>query len=354
MRRRAWLLLLALLCGAVPAGAHQSDPTIATVVDEVRPELPGVTIEVRAGVADQLLVVNTTTQPLTILATGGEPFLRIGQTQVEANDRSPDWYTSNSPLGLARVPATASPTATPHWRVVAKSGAWGWFDHRLHPVTRPLTDDLRKAGHVVRLADWTVPFRYGAASGRVLGHVEYRPLLGAFHSVVDRVPGAVAADVLDGRVPGLFVTWHGSGTLTVRGIDGEAFARFTPTGVDVNQASATYQDDQRLRGNAVPDVAADANAPPRWHRATTTRSLTWLDRRLAYAPGFPPPDVAVATTPTTLVEWSVPTSAGDLVGVTAWQPTARPARHVSSVPILVAVAVAALGALVLLRRRAAR
>lgn len=308
----------------------------------------------RAGVADQLLVVNATATPLTIVATGGEPFLRIGRDRTEANVRSPDWYLSNSPLGTARVPATATPKAAPEWRVVATTGAWGWFDHRLHPVTRPLTEDLRKARRVVRLGEWTVPYEYGARRGTIAGHVEYRPLLGAFRSRVEQVPPGVTLDVLDGRVPGLFLRWEGSGTLTVGGIGGEPFARFTATGVEVNDASPTALDDRRLRGS---DTApAGTGGPPRWRTAAATSALTWLDRRLAYAPGFPPADVAAARHPTTLVEWDIPVDVNGapahLRGTTTWQPNVPDTRRADHLLLYGAIAAGAVAALVLLRLRA--
>jgi hypothetical protein len=345
-----------LLVAAPPARAHQTDPTIVTRIDAVAPELPGVTIEVRSGVADQLLVVNTTPTPLVVVASGGEPFLRIGRTTVEANVRSPDWYASNSPLGPLRVPPQATGESPPDWQVVSRTGSWGWFDHRLHPATRPLTPELRAAKRVVRLADWTIPFEYGATAGRISGHVEYRPVLGTFRSAVERVPAGATADVLDGRVPGLFLRWAGPGTLVVRGIAGEPFARLTPAGAEVNDASPTWQDDQRLRGSPLPASPADPKAAPRWHRVGDTPQLTWLDRRLAYAPGFPPDDVTTAARPTVLVEWDVPVEAGGapghLAGTTSWLPARTANQHGGNVFLYVAVSAGALAALVLLRLRA--
>jgi hypothetical protein len=47
----SFALLTALLVGPV-ARAHTGDPSIVTRIDAVAPALPGVTIEVRAGVAD--------------------------------------------------------------------------------------------------------------------------------------------------------------------------------------------------------------------------------------------------------------------------------------------------------------
>jgi hypothetical protein len=194
----------------------------------------------------------------------------------------------------------------------------------------------------------------------VRGHVEYRPLLGAFHSTATKAPPGVALDVLDGRVPGLFLRWTGTGTLVVRGIAGEPFARLTPQGTEVNDASATWQDDQRLRGAPPPATPADARAAPRWRRRSTTPQLTWLDRRLAYAPGFPPDDVARDPHPTTLVEWDIAADVDGtpvhLTGTTVWQPNAPPGDHPSRAFLYAAIAAGAvaLAGLALIRRRAER
>lgn len=333
MSLRRSVAALALVATAIPApyaAAHNADPNVLARLDAVRPELPGVTVEIRTGVADQLLLVNTTPTPVEVLDTNGVPFLRIARDHVEANLASADWYRSNSPLGLAKVPAVAVTT----WRVVANAGSWGWFDHRLHPTARMPTESQRRSRIPVRLADWTVPLRYGATNVTVSGHVEYRPVQGRLHSVVGREPAGVVADVLDGRVPGLFVHWNGAGTLTVRGVGGEPFARFDRTHVEVNEASETWQEDQRLRGTA-PAVAADP-AKPRWRRVGAQPTLAWLDRRLAYAPGVPPADVLGARHPTTMVEWTLPVDVDGrpdrIAGTTLWQPADRAESHRSFRP----------------------
>jgi hypothetical protein len=351
---------VAVAVPAVPAAAHTTDPTIVTRIDAVTPPLPGVTVEVRAGAADQLLVVNTTAQPVEVVATGGEPFLRIGPDVVAANLDSPDWYRANSPQGAARVPATAKAGAKPRWATVARGASWGWFDHRLHDTERSLTPELRGVRRTVRLAGWTVPLRHGGAAVTVSGHVEYRPVLGSFRTVVTDRPRGVEVDALDGRVPGLFLRWDGKGALVVRGIAREPFARLTTNGAEVNDASPTWQEDQRLRGVAPPGVPVDAGATPAWRRTGTSPQLTWLDRRLAYAPGFPPDDVARAGTETTLVEWSVDVDAagvaGQVRGTTTWVPSGvqegRDTRRRWTVVVFAGAALAVV--LVVLRRRSAR
>lgn len=340
---RRLLVALLLLLPAVPAHAHDNDPSVVARLDAVEPPLAdGVVVEVRAGVADQLLLVNPTPTPVEVVGMDGRPFLRIGANGVEADVASPDWPLSNSPAGLASTPPPGRPA---QWRLVSREHSWGWFDHRLHPASNLLTAGVRRARRVVRLADWSVPLRQGTTRALARGHVEYRPVLGAFRSRVTAVPDGVHAEALDGRVPGLFVTWRGTGTLTLAGIDGEPFARFSRDGVDVNEASATWQDDQRLRGHSLTVVAQG----PRWRHVSDTPSLTWLDRRLAYAPGVPPDDAIDRET--TLVEWSV----GGIRGETVWVPNAPAKRRDGHALVwLGAAAVVAGAALVALRRTQGR
>lgn len=307
-----------LLVTAVPVAAHQGDPWVYTVVDEITPPLPGVTVEVRVGVADQLLVVNPSNDPVEVLDAGGRPFLRIGPDVVEADTGNPSWHTSNSPLGLARVPAGTAP----RWRVVAKGDSWGWFDHRLHDRAfgLPANDAVN-----ARLADWTVPLRHAGLEHLVRGHVEYRPSLGTFRARYAALPPDTNLDVFDGKVPGLFLGYAGEGTMTVYGIDGAPFARLGPARTEVNEASATWQDDQRLRGN-VPMLPADP-AKPHWRSLGRDQPVVWLDRRLAYAPGLPPPDVLRSRRVTTMVEWDIRADVNGVThyiqGVTEWLPARR-------------------------------
>jgi hypothetical protein len=355
MKKVVAALCVAALIPATSAKAHQSDPTIVTRIDTIEPALHDVTVEIRAGVADQLLIVNGTRQPVEVDGSNGKPFLRIGPTVVEADVNAPDWVLSNSPLGTAPTPP---PSQKQQWRTVARGASWGWFDHRIHPQARPLTAELRKARRTTRLADWTVPLRHDGTGHEIRGHVEYRPVLGAFHTQVGRTPPSLTADALDGRVPGLFVRWAGTDPLTIRGIAGEPFARLTSTGAEVNDASETWQDDQRLRGQPPGGVPADPTATPRWRKVGDTPQLTWLDRRLAYAPGVPPDDVARAPKPTTMVEWDLTVHAGSttdhVTGTTTWVPAAARSGGARAWWPYAAGFVALLGAVALIRRRTAR
>ncbi|HEX8002141.1 MAG TPA: hypothetical protein VF519_05550 [Mycobacteriales bacterium] len=326
MAGRAVLLTTALAlvaATAAPVAAHQTHPTIYARIDRVEPPLDDVVVEVRAGIADQLLVLNATATPVEVLGRDGRPFLRIAKDGVEADVASADWRASLTPF-----PRPPAPVATPRWVRVSDGGAWAWFDHRLHESDRDLTPELRRSRTTVRLADWAVPLRQGGTAHTVRGHVEYRPVTGQFRSRVTAAPDGARVDVLDGRVPGVFLRWRGSGTLVVTGIDGAPFARLSRAGAEVNERSATWRDDRALRGQAVEPVEPLDPAPgdgPRWTKVAAEPSLTWLDRRLAYTPGVPPDAVLRRTEPTTMVEWDLPAEVAGkpatISGETTWHPT---------------------------------
>ena len=324
-------LAIAIAATAPASRAHQADPGVVAVLDAVEPPLPGVTVEVRPSAVDQLLVSNPTPTVLTILGVEGEPFLRIGPGGAYANLGSPSWPRSNSPGG------GGGGSGPERFVRVAREPAWGWFDHRMHADDVALDPALRQGRNVVRLSEWRVPFRYGDRAGEFRGHVEFRPVLGAFRTAVRSLPPGVTADVLQGRVPGLFLRYAGAGPLVVLGAAREPFARLAPAATEVNLASPTYVEDLTLRG-LTPTVAADATAEPRWQRVATAPALTWLDRRLTGQEG-------------TSAGWRIPLRLGAteaaIEGVTEWVPRDRSARGGSRLPwllgaiVVVAVAVGA-------------
>ena len=320
MKFRYALVALLLAVPVSPAAAHQGDPFVFARIDAIDPAVPGLTVEVRTGPADQLLLVNDTGTPVEVLDADGEPFLRIGPDDVSADVTSAAWHLSNSPEGTARTPAPGPP----FWRTVARGSSWGWFDHRMHDREY----DTTLVETVTRLADWTVPLRVGEREVTVRGHTERRPWEGSFRSRLAEPLPDLDVDVADGRVPGLFARWHGSGTVVIYGIDGEPFARLGPRGTEVNEASPTWRDDQQLRGVALAPYVEENG--PRWHDTGADGILVWLDRRLAYAPGVPSADVLRAREPVTVVEWDIRVdmdgTTRHLQGVTEWVPFPKSGR----------------------------
>ena len=316
------VVALVAACAGVPVGppaaAHQIAPYVFTVLDSVTPPLDGVTVKVRAGVADQLLVVNATDSPVEVLDDAGRPFLRIGPERIEGDESSPAWHTSDTPLGVAAVPAPGPP----RWGYVARGGTWGWFDHRLHPAPLTAPPEARAA---TTLVEWRVPLRHRGTTHVVAGRVEHRPLPGTIRSRVARGPRGAVVEVGDGRVPALTVTRRGAGTLVVTGADGAPFARLSSFGVEADGESPTWLDDRRLRGirsPTVPYLVLDEEI--HWRRVGSGDSYSWFDWRLAYGPGQPPEDVVRSRRVTTLVEWDIAVDVDGVLdhvqGVTEWVP----------------------------------
>ena len=348
-RRRALVVLAAVLvCGtALPAAGHEEVPGVASVLDAVEPALPaGVTVQVRVSAADQLLVENRTPTELTVLGESGEPFLRIGPQGVLANLLSPAWHLSNDPEG-AQVPPEADPAKPPRWGRVSRDPSWGWFDHRLHRARLAIAPAARP-GEVVRLEEWTVPYRYGATSGAFRGHREYAPPAGAFEARVLSAPDGMTATVLPGPVPGLLV--QAQRPVVVLGAEGEPFVRFTATGAEANEASPTWALTVRAKTGRVPAGELGARLPARWAVQAGQPSLLWLEPRAAYGADAPAADREVK-------RWEVPLEGGGVVrGETRWVPlAAAPAREPdrSVLPyVLGAAVVLVVGTALVLRRRA--
>ena len=338
---------------------------MVTVLDAVEPALPsGVVVQVRAGIAAQVVASNSTTTPLEVLARGGEPFLRISATGVQANLASPDFYATSNPVGsTAAAPADVQRSGgrgAPRWVAIGSIDSWGWYDHRLHPqqLGAPVDASAR-----ARLADFAVPLRYGGRPLTARGHVEFRPLQGAFDVTADlppdELPGVQVQVLQSSKLPGLFLTNTENRTFTVLGVDGEPFARFGPRGLEVNEASRTRVEDQVARG-ASPGLPSST---PRFALLGGT-GLSWLDSRLRWSSASPPEEALRSDEPTVLGRWEVPVEVDGrrtaLTGEIRWVPSGaalveRPGR--SPLPLALgglAVAGALAGAVLLVRRAGRR
>jgi hypothetical protein len=315
MRRRLVAVLVALmavvLLPGAPASAHEQDPHVYTFLDEVIPAPPGVDIQVRQSLVPELVVANRTQTPLDVLNATGRPFLRIAPDGTYADLASADWYTTNSPIGVADIPDFAqAPDAPPRWVRITSSPSWGWFDHRMHPVV--IQDAPPQDSGVHEISRWIVPMRLGTQDIEVLGHVSYVSLQGQFTTqlVSPRSPfGGVTLDVLQGKLPGFLLTTTSAQPVTVYGREGEPFAQVGPAGVQVNLHSATWIDQLQFR-NQSPTEADDPHAAPDWQTTDTATKLTWLDTRAAYPQLVPPPSIARSARPTVLVDWTIPLASG--------------------------------------------
>ena len=341
----------ALLLGMPSADAHSTPPTIVTALDPIVPALPhGVVVGLTASIAEELYATNSTETVLAVLATDGEEFLRISKTGVQANVTSPDWWTSNNPGVTPSLPAYAKHGAAPRWVRVTAEPTWAWFDHRLHPVAVTVPAGLLKSNRTAVLSRWSVPMVLDTPF-TVSGTVSYQPIRGGFVTTIAAPPQGVTAQILQGRLPGVFLTAP-EGT-KVFGANGADFARFTATGVEVWTGSLTWLTDRQARGEPLPV------GTPHWAHVGDGTTLTWLEPRLA-ASSDVPERVLASRVPTAVKAWEIPISVygspARLSGEVEWVPAALPATAArrSALPFVIAGTlgiVAAGGALVFLRRR---
>jgi hypothetical protein len=318
----ATLLALAL---ALPAAAHETDPSIVAELLAITPEPPeGVTIQVATSIEAQLIAENTTDRELVVLARGGEPFLRIGPDGVLANLNSPDWYRTNDPTGAATVPARAQdPDAEPEWARASREPSWGWFDHRLHDAPLTAADVDVEEG---RISDWEIPMTYGGEPLAVTGQIARRPIRGAVVAALES-DLAIAEDLtlalLPGPLPGLFIDSARTDDVIVTGPEGEPFLRVGPDGVEANVRSPAWAENAAARGQ-VPEAEVDPRAAPEWVTVADVPRYGWLEPRARPA-ADPPPEVTQGGRVVVLGRWEVPLEVGGRAvvarGVTTWQPT---------------------------------
>ncbi|GAC1538527.1 MAG: hypothetical protein NVS3B12_23750 [Acidimicrobiales bacterium] len=330
---------------AGPAGAHEGGEGLSNLVDSVLPVTPGLTVAVVASVADEVVVENRSPEVATVADPGGRPFLRIGPQGVAADINAPFWYASNNPGAAAVLPPGVTTSAEPRWARVAAEPSWGWFDPRL--PGRDVEAHARPApGTVVRLASWAIPLDVGGHTVRVSGHQEYSPVTGSVRARVIAPPpastGLTLTLVPGGRAPGVFASWSGTTPVTVLGETGEPFIRFGPTGVDANPDSPTWRAAQQARGQTPAEDVSGSTAPGtsgsasaagmvgggRWQHLDDAPRASWIDPRLTYRPGVPPPDVQARREPSELLRWSIPVEAAtvrtEVAGVTEWVPDGFP------------------------------
>jgi hypothetical protein len=307
----------------------ERDPALRTIIDAV-PRVPGLDVRVAPGVAQRLEVRNTSGQMLEILAASGEPFLRIGPRGVEANLASRGWYASGNADGVVRAPPDAGPRTTPRWRLVSRQPRWGWFAHELHPnASGNVPGDVVRAGRPARLGGWKVTVTVDGQRRDVEGHFEYRPVRGNLSvrlTTAPEVAPGVSVAVLQGRVPGLFLTSRTRRTVLVEGVDGHPFARLGRDGAELNVAGETYRQQPDAPAGTPAATSGSGNSVTRWRRVSEQPSLSWIEPRAAYERDEPPAEILARKDPTVLKRWSVRLRVGGrpaaVSGQTLWVPLA--------------------------------
>jgi hypothetical protein len=178
-------VLAALLCGGVVLAGHPASATahpllgvnaarFRAAVTSVTPADPQLTVTCTAD--GQLLRVSYTGKDSVIIAGyGGEPYLRIGPSGVDENERSPSvWFNSNRTLTGAPDYTTA--LLPPTWRHVSADRTVGWYDYRLQWLGAGIpVSAISDPRHSHLLTTWTLTMTVGHASTVVLGTLTWVP-----------------------------------------------------------------------------------------------------------------------------------------------------------------------------------
>jgi len=182
-----------------------------------------------------------------------------------------------------------------------------------------------------------------------------------FRSVVDSITPAVKGVTLhvlnyDDRFE---LTNHSGKTVTVQGYDGEPYARVLADGtVEVNKRSpAYYLNDDRYADVKVP-ASADPKAPPQWSVVDRTARLQWHDHRMHWMSRSVPPQVKDKSRRTKVFDYAIPlrvdAQRASIRGTLFWQPDEGGGAPVGMFVGLGALALIAIGAVAVVRRRRSR
>lgn len=146
-----------------------------TYIARVVPSVPGLILHV-LEFADRLIMVNHTGRTVTVYGYQKEPYARVlANGTVEANTHSPAYYLNQNFYGDVAVPASASPSATPQWSVIDRTGQFEWHDHRIHWMSPLLPPEVTNQAKRTEIAEWEVPIRVGAQPATIYGRLFWVP-----------------------------------------------------------------------------------------------------------------------------------------------------------------------------------
>ena len=158
-----------------PINDQGSNYDYRSYVTHLAPGVRGVSLHV-LEFADRLILTNHSGQTVTVLGYQGEPYGRVlADGTVQLNTRSPAYYLNQNFYGDVNVPASATPTATPNWTVVDRTGRLEWHDHRIHWMSPALPPQVKDKSKRTKIFNWQVPIQVGARNATVDGELFWTP-----------------------------------------------------------------------------------------------------------------------------------------------------------------------------------
>jgi MYXO-CTERM domain-containing protein len=157
--------------------AHQGNPNMKSVVDDLQPRVPGVSLQVLSG--DDRFQITDRSKTATVLVQGydKEPYAKITPDgTVTVNHNSPAYYLNTDRYGAVTVPRTANAKATPDWHVLDKTGVFEWHDHRMHYMSRGIPSIVKDKSAKTKIFDYRIPINIGGREGQILGTLWWDPV----------------------------------------------------------------------------------------------------------------------------------------------------------------------------------
>ncbi|GAB3678885.1 hypothetical protein [Salinisphaera aquimarina] len=106
-------------------------------------------------------------EPLVVMGTEGEAFLRFSDAGVDANRASPTW-ASVRPSG---TPEAVAPSDAPQWANLSASATYGWIEPRAAYAGTPPDADEQSV-----VKRWQIPIQVGDRKGAIQGVTEWQPV----------------------------------------------------------------------------------------------------------------------------------------------------------------------------------
>jgi len=172
MRRARLVALLAavaLLASATQALAHGGNPDYRSVINEITPQVPGVSFQV-LDYDSYMQLVDRGGHAVTIYGYDGEPYARILRDgTVQVNRHSPATYLNDNRFAEVTVPPIADAKAAPLWKTVDSSGTFVWHDHRMHYMSPATPPQVTDKGKKTKVFNYAIPVRVDGKKGDING-----------------------------------------------------------------------------------------------------------------------------------------------------------------------------------------